>query len=130
MVPVTTDEAEKVVSTRAVPIVVMTVVPTVDVGIAVPSEVTVVLTTVTAVITAVVWTGIVVTVSVNTVVSYVDIGRVSVSGSVLDGSTAVAFPNGTVLLSGCNVAEVIVGTFVGKGCTGGFPPVSRVVITD
>ena len=48
------EEAVKVVSTRAVPVVVITVGPTVEVEITLPSDVIVVLITVTAVMIAVV----------------------------------------------------------------------------
>ena len=63
-VPVIVDEAVRVVSTRAVPVVVMTTGPTVEVEITLPSDVIVVLKTVTAVIIAVVCIGTLVTVSV------------------------------------------------------------------
>ena len=42
---------------------------------------------------------------------------------------AVALLKGTVLLRGCNIADETVGTLVGNGGAGGFPPVSSVVIT-
>ena len=84
----------------------------------------------TAVITAVVSTGTVVTVCVTTTVSKVVSGSVTVSVTVLKGPVAVALPKGTVLSRGCRVADVTVGGFVGKGWTGGFPPVSSVVIKD
>lgn len=64
---------------------------------------------------AVVSTGTVVTVCVTTTVSKVVSGSVMVSVTVLNGPVAVAFPKGTVLSSGCKVADVTVGRSVGNG---------------
>lgn len=129
-VPVAVETPDKVVSTTAVPVVVRTVVPADDVATIVPLEVMVVLRTVTAVITAVVSTAMVVTVWVTTTVSKVVSGSVKVSVTVLCGPVAVALPKGTVLSSGWMVAEETVGMFVGNGCNGGLPSVSREVMRD
>ena len=61
IVAVRVEDASKVVSERKVPAAVMTVVPTVEVTIAEPSEVIVVLTTVTAVRVTVLSIGTVIT---------------------------------------------------------------------
>lgn len=127
---VTVEEAERVVSTNALPVVVTIVVPADEVVMTVPLEVIVVLTIVMAVTRAVVATGTVVTVCVTSTVSHVVSGSVMVSVTVLRGPVAVAFPKGTVLSRGCNVADEIVGMLVGNGCTGGLPPVSKEVIRD
>lgn len=129
-VPVIVEDAEIMVSTMAVPDVVITVVPTVEVEITVPSEVTVVLITVMAVTTVVVGTGILTIVEFTTTVSKVVTGRVRVSVMLLGDSVAVAVPNGAVLSKGSKVADETVTFPVGKGSTGGLPPVWRVVLMD
>ena len=128
MVPVSVEEASRVVSERTVPTAVMTVVPTVDVAIIDPSDVTVVLYTVTAVNVTVVSTGTLSTVCVRTTVSNVVNGSVNVSVSVLEGP--VVELGRAVSFAGTRVAEETLGKLVGKGCTGGLPPVSSVVMTD
>ena len=130
IVPVTVADATKVVSTRSVPMVVITVVPTDDVGLMVPSEVIVVLRTVIAVMTAVVSMGIVTTAWVVTTVSKVVSGNVRVSVTLLGTAVAVAFPKGALLSSGDSVADDTATSPVGNGCTAGCPAVSSVVITD
>ncbi len=122
-VPVIVEDAIKVVWTRTVPVVFKTVVPATEVATTDPSAVIVVGKTVIAVITAVVGTGKLVTLCVVTTVSKVETGRVRVPVTALCGPAAVAFPKGTVLSRGSNVADVTVGMLVGKGCTGGLPSV-------
>lgn len=129
-VAVTVVAVDSVVSTNAVPVVVKSVVPAIDVATSVPLEVTVVLITVTAVTTAVVSTGTVVTVCVTITVSNVVKGSVMVSVTVLSGPVAVALPKGTSLLRGWIVADVTDGRLVGKGCEGGCPAVSSELMMD
>lgn len=129
-VSVTIEDAIKVVSTRTVPVVLRTVVPATEVATTDPSAVMVVGKTVIAVIKAVVGTGKLVTLCVVITVSKVETGSVRVPVTALCESVAVAFPKGTLLSRGCNVADVTVGRLVGKGCTGGLPSVWSVVISD
>jgi hypothetical protein len=129
-VPITVEDAARVVSTSTVPVVFTTVVPATEVATTDPSAVIVVGRTVTAVMTAVVSTGTLVIVCVTTTVSKVDTGKVMVPVTGLSAPVAVALPKGTLLSRGCKVAEVMVGKLVGKGCTGGLPSVSRVVMSD
>lgn len=129
-VPVIVEDAEIMVSTMAVPDVVITVVPTVEVEMTLPSEVTVVLITVMAVTTVVVGTGILTIVEFTTTVSKVVTGRVRVSVMLLGDSVAVAVPNGAVLSRGSKVGDETVIFPVGKGSIGGLPPVWRVVLMD
>ena len=129
-VSVIVEDAEIMVSIMAVPDVVITVVPTVEVETRLPSEVTVVLITVIAVTTVVVGTGMLTMVEFTTTVSKVVTGSVRVSVMLLGDSVAVSVPNGAVLSRGSSVGEETVMLPVGKGSTGGLPPVWRVVLMD
>jgi hypothetical protein len=79
IVPVSVEEATKVVGTKTVPVVLTTIVPAVDVAITEPSLVIVVGRTVTCVIVAVVSIGMLVTVDVVTTDSNVKRGNVTVT---------------------------------------------------
>lgn len=101
-----------------------------DMITAVPFDVYVVCATVMEVIDTIVGTGRLAIVELPTTVEYVLTGSVTVA--VIESGGAVVEPLRceTVMLVGCNVADVMLGMLVGNGCIGGMPSVASVVIIE
>lgn len=129
-VPVTVWFASIVVSLNTVAVVSMTVGCADDVTMTVPSLVKVVGATVIEDMLTTVGTGMLATVSLDTTVSNVDTGMVTVAVMDSGGADVVPLSGTAVALAGCRVDSVMLGRLVGNGCTGGLPSVARVVMIE